>query len=149
MNVLISNTPLVAAFTGFVVAQVLKIIFLLIVERRFDIHVAASTGGMPSSHTATVTALTTSIGMIHGAGSTFFAIALVFSIVVIYDAVGIRQAAGKHAELLNEMTLLINDLFEHGFKHKDLKTLLGHTYPQVIAGILVGSLTGYLMTGVF
>lgn len=146
MEALLNNTPMKAAFFGFLVAQVLKIVVILFVERKLNFHVAASTGGMPSSHTATVTALTTSIGMIHGLHSSMFAVSIVFSIVVIYDAVGIRQAAGKHAEILNEMTLLINEIFEHGFQHKDLKTLLGHTYPQVLAGMLVGVLMGAAVT---
>lgn len=146
MEVLLRNTPLAAAFIGFMAAQILKILFILVMEKKLDLHMALSTGGMPSSHTSTVTALTTSIGMIHGVYSTFFAVSLVFSIVVIYDAVGIRQAAGKHAEVLNEMTQLINEIFEHGFKHNDLKTLLGHTYPQVLAGIMVGAAAGASVT---
>ncbi len=146
MDIVLQNIPLVSAFSGFIAAQLLKIIVILVFERKLNLRVATSTGGMPSSHTATVVALATSIGLIHGVGSTLFAITLVFSIVVIYDAVGIRQAAGKHAELLNEMAQLISEIYEHGFKHKDLKTLLGHTYPQVLAGILTGFAAGFIVT---
>lgn len=146
MDVIMQNIPLVSAFIGFITAQLLKIVIILIFERKLNLQAAASTGGMPSSHTATVIAMTTSIGLIHGMDSTLFAVALVFSIVVIYDAVGIRQAAGKHAELLNEMTQLISEIYEHGFKHKDLKTLLGHTYPQVLAGMLTGFAAGFIVT---
>lgn len=146
MEQLIMNKPLVSAFIAFILAQILKIFFNLIMDREFNLRAAVSTGGMPSSHTATVSGLTTSIALMYSPGSTLFAVALVFSIIVIYDAVGIRQAAGKHAEILNELTTILSEISEYGLQPKNLKTLLGHTYPQVAAGTLLGVFVGYAIT---
>jgi len=144
MEQLIMNKPLSAAFLAFLSAQLLKVLFNMIMDRSFSITSAFSTGGMPSSHTATVSGLTTSIAMLHSVSSPFFAVSLVFSIIVIYDAVGIRQAAGKHAEVLNKLTTILSEISEYGLQPKNFKTLLGHTYPQVLAGTLWGMLVGYL-----
>lgn len=145
MNDLLSNTTLVAAIIAVVLAQLLKTVFNLIFTKEMSFEHAFSTGGMPSSHTATVTAVTTTIALEHGLGSTLFALALVLSVIVIYDAVGIRRAAGKHAEVLNEWSRIFSEIHEKGFKPEDLKTLLGHTYPQVLAGIMLGCSTGFLV----
>lgn len=134
------------AFIAVVTAQLLKILFNLIIEGKFVPERAASTGGMPSSHAATVSALTTSIGIIHGIASPFFAVSTVFSIIVVYDAVGIRRAAGRHAEVLNEWSNILSEIYEHGIQPENLKTLLGHTYPQVLAGTALGILIGALVT---
>ncbi len=146
MESLLTNKPLVSAFIAVVLAQLLKTIFNLIIDGEFVLERAASTGGMPSSHAATVTALTTSIGIIHGVSHTYFALSLVFAIVVVYDAVGIRRAAGKHAEVLNEWSMMLSEIYENGFKPENFKTLLGHTYPQVLAGIALGMIIGYITT---
>ncbi len=146
MENLFANKPFVSAFIAVISAQLLKTIFNLIIDGEFNLKRAASTGGMPSSHAATVAALSTSIGMMHGLGSPFFAISIVFSIVVIYDAVGIRQAAGKHAEMLNEWSKILSEIYENGIQPANLKTLLGHNYPQVLAGSVLGIFIGYLVT---
>ena len=146
MESLLSNKPMVCAFIAVVSAQLLKIIFNLILDGELSFDVAASTGGMPSSHAATVTALTTSVGILHGVTSTLFAICIVFAIVVIYDAVGIRRAAGKHAEVLNEWSKILSEIYEHGIQPYNLKTLLGHTYPQVLAGTALGIIIGFVIT---
>mgnify|MGYP000082484625 CR=1 FL=1 len=146
MENLFANKPFVAAFVAVVTAQLLKTIFNLIIDGEFNLKRAASTGGMPSSHAATVVALSTSIGMLHGIESPLFAIAIVFSIIVIYDAVGIRQAAGKHAKMLNEWSKILSEIYENGIQPANLKTLLGHNYPQVLAGSGLGLLIGYLVT---
>ncbi len=74
-----------------------------------------------------------------------FAVSLVISIIVIYDAVGVRRAAGRHAEVLNEWSRLLSEAFEHGFQTEDLKTLLGHTYPQVTAGTVFGIASAFFV----
>lgn len=145
MNDLLNNSTLVAAVIAVVLAQLLKSVFNLIFTKELNVDHVFSTGGMPSSHTATVTAVTTTIGIDHGLGSTLFALALVLSVIVIYDAVGIRRAAGKHAEVLNEWSRIFSEIHEKGFKPEDLKTLLGHTYPQVLAGIILGCSTGFFV----
>ena len=146
MRGLLTNPPFVAALLAVTTAQILKLFFTLIFDRRLAWETMLSTGGMPSSHTATVTALTVSLAMTEGLSSPLVAMTIVFSIVVIYDAVGIRRAAGRHAEVLNEWSRILSETFEHGFQPEDLKTLLGHTYPQVFAGIVLGSSIGFLVT---
>ena len=95
---------------------------------------------MPSSHSAAVAALTVALGMAYGWGSPAFAISAVFGSIVMYDATGIRRAAGLQAELINELVSELAHLFDEGFKPQALRTLLGHTYPQVVVGALLGVL---------
>jgi acid phosphatase family membrane protein YuiD len=138
-----TNKMICSAFFGMVIAQILKVLIIIVFERRWDIQRIKETGGMPSSHSATVAALTTTCGMIYGMGSPLFAMCMVFSGVVIHDATGVRRAAGKHAEILNNLVSELSHLIEQGKNEKALKTLLGHTYPQVLAGTLVGMIIGY------
>ena len=139
---LLDNTPLIAAVSATFAAQVVKVILVLLTERRWALDRMLETGGMPSSHSATVTALAVTIGMTEGFGSTLFALAVVFAGIVMYDASGIRRAAGMHAQLINDLVQELAHLFDEGFQPKALKTLLGHTYPQVLVGGLLGGLTG-------
>ncbi len=145
MSVL-TNTPLLAALTATALAQVLKILLVAITERRWAFERMLETGGMPSSHSAAVSALATSMGLIHGFSSPYFAISTVFGFIVMYDATGIRRASGMQAELINRLVTELSHLFSEGFQAKALKTLLGHTYPQVLVGALLGVLVGVLMT---
>ncbi|MDC7221481.1 MAG: divergent PAP2 family protein [Spirochaetales bacterium] len=139
---LFNNIPLTASFAALVIAQVLKVILVLIFDRKVEMFRLSSTGGMPSSHSAAVAALSAAIGYIHGMDSPYFAIAAVFSIVVIYDSIGIRRAAGKHAEILNSLVEEFSHLWDEGDKPKALKTLLGHTYSQTFVGTLLGVFVG-------
>ncbi len=124
-------------------AQLLKPIISLIVGEKFDFKKAFSTGGMPSSHTASVIAITTTIGIQYGLSSPFFAICTVFGLIVIHDAMGIRKAAGKQAELLNEWSKIFSEIHEEGqFTQANLKTMLGHTFSQVFFGIILGLFVG-------
>ena len=138
----LDNTPLIAAVSATFAAQVVKVILVLLTERRWALDRMLETGGMPSSHSATVTALAVTVGMTEGFGSTLFALAVVFAGIVMYDASGIRRAAGMHAQLINDLVQELAHLFDEGFQPKALKTLLGHTYPQVVVGALLGGLTG-------
>lgn len=112
-----------------------------------DWRVVFSTGGLPSSHSATVTALALLVGSVEGFGSTLFAIALVFALVVMHDAMGVRLEAGKHAEILNELVgdfgELLQEIGKHGIMdnpvyEKKLKILLGHKPVEVLAGFGFG-----------
>ncbi|MBC8452644.1 MAG: divergent PAP2 family protein [Spirochaetes bacterium] len=145
MNELLTNKTFIASFLAVVTAQIFKVIINLLLTKEINVKDGLGTGGMPSSHSAAVAAISTCVGILHGTGSTFFAVTLVLSLVVISDAVGIRRAAGKHAEVLNEWSKIFSESFEHGFKPEDLRTLLGHTYPQVFAGILLGCTSGALV----
>jgi len=132
------NKILWCVVIALVTAQDLKVLTELITEGRLDAKRLRGTGGMPSSHSASITALATSVGFEAGFGSAEFSIAFVLAFVVMYDAVGIRQAAGRHAEILNELVQEFSETFKDGFEPKKLRTLLGHTLPQVFFGALLG-----------
>jgi len=135
---LVANTPLMVAIVATAVAQILKLIIVVLTERRWAFARLLETGGMPSSHSAAVSALAVALGMQYGWQSAHFAIAAVFGSIVMYDATGIRRAAGLQAELINELVSELGHLFDEGFKPQALRTLLGHTYPQVIVGAVLG-----------
>ena len=122
------------AFSGIVLAQFVK--------RSLDLRLFTTTGGMPSSHSAGVMGLSTAVGLIRGFDSIEFAIALGYAFIVMYDAAGVRRAAGKQAACLNKiiMDLYKQDLVEAGGK---LKELLGHTPMQVLAGAIFGIAYAY------
>ena len=109
-----------------------------------DLRLFTTTGGMPSSHSAGVMGLSTAVGLIKGFDSIEFAIALGYAFIVMYDAAGVRRAAGKQAACLNKiiMDLYNQDLQEAGGK---LKELLGHTPMQVLVGALYGVAYAFLM----
>lgn len=139
---LLLNTPLVAAVLASIAAQSIKVLLVLATERRWAPERLLETGGMPSSHSASVAALGTALGVTYGWAHPYFAIAAVFASIVMYDATGIRRAAGQQAELINDLVGELAHLFDEGFQPQALKTLLGHTYPQVIVGLVVGVATG-------
>jgi len=147
MNFLTYNPLIFSAFMGMLLAQIAKVLLILILERRVAMERLTETGGMPSSHSAAVAALATACGVQYGVESAYFAIAVVFGSIVIYDATGVRRAAGRHAEILNSLITEMSHLFEEGDKPKALKTLLGHTYPQVFFGTLLGVIVGFVCTG--
>ena len=116
---------LLAPIVAWSIAQAAKVILYSIRERRLNLRVLAVTGGMPSSHSAIVMGLTTAIGKHVGPTSPQFAIALIFSFVVMYDAAGLRRAAGRQAAILNR---LVEDLVHmRGVQEQKLRELLGHT----------------------
>ncbi len=139
------NRPLWAALIASAIAQMLKVVIEFLTDKKLDLRRLWDTGGMPSSHSASVAALSVMIGLQEGFNSAYFAIAAVFSYIVIYDAKGVRRAAGLHAEILNEIVKELPHLFEEGFQPKALKTLLGHTVPQVIVGTLLGILVAVVI----
>ena len=142
---LFDNVPLIAAIAASLGAQMVKVLLVLATERRWAPERLLETGGMPSSHSASVAALATSVGILYGWAHPYFAIAAVFASIVMYDATGIRRAAGMQAELINDLVEELGHLFDEGFQPQALKTLLGHTYPQVVVGALVGIATGVIV----
>jgi acid phosphatase family membrane protein YuiD len=130
---------------AWLIAQVIKVIEDSARHRRFDLRRLATAGGMPSSHTALVVSLTTVIGAKRGINSPEFALSAIFSVVVMYDATGVRRAAGRQARVLNR---IIDDLFhQEGIKEERLRELIGHTPVEVIAGGLLGFLVAVVMLG--
>ncbi|KAK4283489.1 hypothetical protein QN277_000433 [Acacia crassicarpa] len=144
---IVVNYPLLSAFVAFAVAQSTKFFSLWFKERRCDLKQLINSGGMPSSHSATVTALAAAIGFQDGVGGSVFAIALVLACIVIYDATGVRLQAGRQAEVLNQ---IIYELpAEHPLAERiPLRELLGHTPMQVLVGGILGVIIaaiGYLI----
>nr|KYP52968.1 hypothetical protein KK1_025175 [Cajanus cajan] len=135
-----SNYPLISAFVAFALAQSIKFFTTWFREGRWDLKQLVGSGGMPSSHSATVTALAGAIGLQEGFGGPIFAIALVFACIVMYDATGVRLQAGRQAEVLNQIVYELPA--EHPLaESRPLRELLGHTPPQVIVGGILGLLT--------
>jgi hypothetical protein len=134
---------LLAPLVAWTIAQAAKVIYTSIRQRRLNLRVLAETGGMPSSHAAIVMGLTAGIGKSLGIGSPEFAIALIFSFVVMYDAAGLRRAAGRQAEVLNR---LVEDLVHmRGVQEQKLRELLGHTPVEVLVGAALGIVVGILL----
>ncbi|KAA3486846.1 putative membrane protein YuiD-like [Gossypium australe] len=113
-------------------------------DKRWDSRRLVASGGMPSSHSATVTALAAAIGLQEGLGGSAFAIALVLACVVMYDASGVRLHAGRQAELLNQIVCELPP--EHPVSSvRPLRDSLGHTPLQVLAGSTLGCIVAFLM----
>ncbi|MEH2405876.1 MAG: divergent PAP2 family protein [Nostoc sp.] len=134
---ILDNRVLLVALLACLIAQALKLVIEIIKHRKLNVRVLVTTGGMPSAHSALVTALAAGVGQTLGWASPDFAVATIFAIIVMYDAAGVRQAAGKQARILNQM---IDELFDEkpDFSQDRLKELLGHTPVQVIAGSALG-----------
>ena len=134
-----------ALFTGItavIFAQITKFFVHLIWKRKVDLRLFTTTGGMPSSHSAGVIGLSTTVGLICGYSSIEFAMAFGYALVVMYDAAGVRRAAGKQAACLNR---IIMDIYKQELKEAGgkLKELLGHTPMQVIMGAIFGVVYAY------
>lgn len=138
-----NNHVLVVALIACFTAQGLKAIIELVRHRKLNLRVMVETGGMPSAHSALVTALACGMGQTLGWSSPIFAATAVFSVIVMYDAAGVRQAAGKQAKVLNQ---IIDELFQEKpeIREDRLKELLGHTPFQVIAGSILGAMISCL-----
>ena len=132
---LLTNPFLLTALTGWFVAQILKVIIHLIIHKKLVWERLVGDGGMPSGHSATVSSLATSIGLIRGFDTPEFAIAGILAVIVCHDATGVRQETGKQAIMLNE---IIKILEKEELPEVKLKELVGHTPLQVLAGILLG-----------
>lgn len=139
---LFSNKILISAMISWFVAQALKVVFYYIKHHKFDISKFFSSGSMPSSHSAFVTALVVAVGMVEGVGSTFFAISVVLATVVMYDASGVRRAAGRQARIINQ---IVFDFYkEKQVKTEKLKELLGHTPLEVFVGAILGGVIAWM-----
>jgi uncharacterized protein len=133
-------------FLAWMLAQTTKMIYQFTNTRHFDFNYLISTGGMPSAHSAMVSALATSIGLMKGFDSPIFDVALGFALLVMFDAATVRRAAGAQARLLNKM---VDELLkEHRLPEKRLAELLGHTRLEVFAGMIMGILMALLITSI-
>ncbi len=132
-----------AVFLAWILAQTVKVILGVIREKRFNFRWLVSTGGMPSTHSAAVAALATVVGFYYGFGSIIFAITIVFALVIMFDAAGVRRNVGRQASVLNQ---IIDDIYEKGeIKETRLRDLLGHTPVEVFVGATLGILVTIVM----
>lgn len=136
------NIILMSALTAWLLAQIIKIFTSYYKNKRVNLERLVGAGGMPSSHTALVVSLATAVGLKDGFESPLFAVSFVLAAIVMYDAAGVRRAAGKQAKVINK--LLIEMKSEHTLKDTRLKELLGHTPLEVLAGAVLGFLIAYL-----
>lgn len=140
---LFQNRVLGATLLGWLIAQSIKVAIAVRQKNRFDVRWFLGTGGMPSAHSAGVSALAMSVGFQMGFHTAAFAVALIFALVTMFDAQGVRRAAGKQAGVLNKM---IDEIYAKGqVSQERLKELLGHTPIEVFVGSALGSLIAVLM----
>jgi uncharacterized protein len=127
-----SNNTLIAVSAAWLLAQGIKVVIYRFQENKWNIHHFFEAGGMPSAHSAAVTSLTLSVGLTLGWQNPLFTACFVFALIVMYDATGVRRAAGKQAELLNK---IVDDIYSSGkVEVKKLKEILGHDPIEVVAG---------------
>ena len=133
---IISNYPLIAAISAMLMAQLLKIVYYFVIDKKLDWHHLFESGGMPSSHAALAGALAVTVGLREGWGSSQLAISVAFAAIVMYDAVGVRRATGKQSLILNR---IIEDLYKSGrIGNERLHEFTGHTPLEVAMGLILG-----------
>ena len=141
---IITNKVLIIPICSWAIAQLLKMIIILIREKRLDLRYLLGSGGMPSAHSALVSALATSVALLQGLGSVAFGIAAILALVVMYDAAGLRRSVGQQSAVLNRIIRelrLRRPIIELG---RDLREFVGHTRFQVIVGGLLGVAVAWL-----
>lgn len=132
----LENKALIAGLTAWLIAQIIKMPLDYLRTRRWNWALLITTGGMPSSHSSLVTATTLAIGLYHGFDNPLFALGVAITMIVTYDAAGVRQQAGIHAQRIN---VLFDELLHgHPINQKDLREVIGHTPLEVAGGILLG-----------
>ncbi len=140
---LMANKILLCAIVAWFVAQTTKVVITLLVEREFKFERFHGSGGMPSAHTATIMAATTAIGLTEGFDSHMFALGMIMTFIVMYDASGVRRSVGKQAKLLND---IIRDLAEYKHLQEErMKELVGHKPTEVAVGAVLGVVIANLL----
>ena len=142
MEFILEYRYLIVPFATWFFIQLFKLIYDLVTTKKFNFKRILGAGGMPSSHSAVVVVLCTMIGKKYGVNSAIFALSIVFAFVVMYDAAGVRRAAGKQAKLLNKI-VQTPGLTNVEVTEK-LQEVLGHTPTQVLVGALIGFIVGYI-----
>ncbi len=135
-SAILQNKALIAGLAAWVLAQIIKIPLDYVRTRRWNWALLLTTGGMPSSHSALMTSTTLAIALYYGFDHPAFALGVAITMIVTYDAAGVRQQAGIHAQRIN---VLFGELLRgHPINEKDLREVLGHTPLEVVGGILLG-----------
>lgn len=143
----LTNITFWTGLTAWFLAQFLKLIQYVRVHRRFDAAFLYRLGGMPSSHSALVSSVATSVGLRQGFGSPTFGLAMAFATIVMFDAQSVRRAAGQQARLLNQ---IVDELFkEHHLSQQKLVEFLGHTRIEVLVGLALGVVVALGMRWLF
>jgi len=139
-----TNEVIIIPIAAWVIAQLAKMIVAFKQGKGFDFRYLVSSGGMPSSHSAMVTSLATSVGMIYGFGSAVFGISVILALIVMYDAAGVRQSVSKQSKVLNHIMRELRHSQPHLEVIKaDLKELIGHTAFQVVVGAVIGIIVAW------
>lgn len=143
---LLSNKILITGLVAWCVSQVLKTLIYVIVHREFRIERLFGDGGIPSSHSATVTAIMVMTGIVVGWDTPLFALAFFFAVIVMHDAMGVRLETGKQAKVINDLTEFIETMVGQDLTPEDkLKELVGHTPLQVLSGFILGVIIALIM----
>ena len=143
-GMLTTNPVIDCALLAWFLAQLIKVILEAVMTRRLDLRLFVSSGGMPSSHSALVVACTAAIGKLYGINGPYFALAVILSAVVMYDACNVRRSAGDTARLVNQLLAHVEKLTAEDFAD-DLREVMGHTPLQVLMGALLGLGVGLLV----
>jgi len=143
--IVLSNRIFLTTLSAWLAAQITKIILGVIFEKRFNFKWLLGTGGMPSAHASAVTALAFSVGLTVGYNSPLFIATLIFAFITMFDAQGVRRAAGRQAVMLNR---IVDDIYHKvEIKQERLKELLGHTPVEVFVGALLGLVIALIFGG--
>ncbi len=138
---MLRNSTLIAPLVAWTIAQLLKFVLDATSKRRADFTRLVNPGGMPSSHSTLVSCMSVMVGRIYGWESPLFAMASVLSLIVLYDAAGVRRAAGRQARVINRM---VEDIYKKGkVPEQRLRELLGHTPLEVFAGVALGVIVAF------
>ena len=143
-GMLTTNPIIDCGLLAWFLAQLIKVVLDLVLLRKWDIQRFVSSGGMPSSHSALVVACSTGIGKLYGIQGPVFALAVILSAIVMYDACNVRRSAGDTAKLVNQILVHVEKLTAEDFA-EDLKEVMGHTPLQVLMGALLGICVGLLV----
>ena len=148
LSLLLENRVLISSVTGWLIAQLLKTIIHLYFTKSFVPERLVGSGGMPSSHSATVCGLATATGIQFGLGSFEFAVATILAIIVMYDAIGVRRETGIQAKIINEMMEVFSSMNKELSAEDRLKELIGHTPLQVLMGALLGIAIAFIVMNI-
>ena len=141
---IIANEVLVITLCSWALTQIIKVFVVLIREKRFDARYFVRSGGMPSAHSAVVTALSTGIAMTQGLGSAAFSVAAIMALIVMYDAAGVRRSVSRQSVILDRMWKEIRLGHPRDKVERDLRQFIGHTPFQVIIGAAIGILVAWV-----
>lgn len=136
------NKELICAAAAWLAAQLIKCIICLVVNRSLPLNIIFGSGGMPSSHSATVCSLTAAVGFDCGVRSPLFGVCCILAFIVMYDAMGVRRETGDQGKALNDLFQLFADMGKPISPEKKFKELVGHTPLHVVCGAILGIAVG-------